>query len=480
MKKTLASLLVLVLLFSLMACGVDTSSKQTDQGSQAPSSDTTDVSPKKPDDGEIVTVVLWGLNPMAVGSGNQELIDAFHDLYPNIKLDPQTTPGTGGYATQDVAKLLAAIAAGTPPDITTLDRFTAAQFAARGALTSLDEYIEASNLNLDQFYDYAVDEITFDNQVWALPTSIDCRLLYWNKDLFAKAGLDPETPPNTWEQLLEYSEILTIKDEQGNFEQIGFIPNYGNSWLYLYGFQNGGKFLSDDGKTALLNAPEIVEALEFMVKGYDILGGAEKVNAYAATFQAEANDPFITGQVAMKIDGNWVLNGIGRFGPDLNFGVALPPTPTGQNKITWSGGWSWAIPRNAKNVKEAFEVIKWLVTDGAKVQEDAIKAYNKEMGRPYVPRLWAYKPVNEQLIRENMEELNKINKNLGEAYRLAVDAMSVSRARPVSPVGEILWVEHTRAIDKAIYHEMTPKEALDAGNKVVQEELDKFWAGVSE
>jgi multiple sugar transport system permease protein len=466
MRKFIVVLLVGLMILSLVGCSGTSSTGEADK----PAETNGETSSEK------VKVVLWGLNPLAIGSGNKEMIDGFHKSHPNIQLDPQTTPGTGGYATQDVTKLLAAIAGGTPPDITTLDRFTAAQFAARNALSPLDEYIETSGLDLSQFYEYAVSEITFDNKIWAMPNGIDDRLFYWNKDMFKKAGLDPETPPNTWDELLDYSKKLTVTDAKGNFKQIGFIPNYGNSWLYLYGFQNGAKFLSDDGRTALLNAPEVVEALEFMVKGYDILGGAKKVNAYSSTFQAEAGDPFITGQVAMKIDGNWVLNNIARFGPDTNFGTALPPTPTGENKITWSGGWSWAMPKGAKHPKEAFEVMKYMVTDGAKIQEDGIRAYNEKQGRPYVPGLWAYKPINEQLVNENVNKLNEVNSNLGGAFKLAVDAMAVSKARPVSPVGEILWTEHARAIDKAIYHEMTPKEALDAGNKVVQAELDKFWA----
>ena len=192
--------------------------------------------------------------------------------------------------------------------------------------------------------------------------------------------MDPDTPPKTWDELLEYSKKLTKADAKGNLTQIGFIPNFGNSWLYLYGFQNGGTFLSEDGKTAMLNDPKIVEALDFMVKGYDAVGGAKKVNAYASTFQGETNDPFLTGKVAMLITVNNAIGGYARYKPDMNYGAALAPTPDGANQMTWSGGWSYAIPNKAKHPKEAFEVIKWLTTEGIVVQADGAAAYNKSKG----------------------------------------------------------------------------------------------------
>ena len=92
----------------------------------------------------------------------------------------------------------------------------------------------------------------------------------------------------------------------------------------------------------------------------------------------------------------------------------------------------------------------------------------------YVPDLVAHKPTREKLWEKYVDPIQ--NETVKNAVDVAVKAMDVSLASPVSPVGEILWTEHARAIDKAIYKEMTPKDALDAGNKVVQEELDKFWA----
>ena len=398
--------------------------------------------------------------------------------YPDLEIDAQSTPGAEGnnYATQDVTKLLAAIAAGNPPDITLLDRFMVSQFAARGALSPLDAYIKEDGFDINEFEGYTVDEVTFNGSIWAFPTFTDTRILYWNKDAFREAGLDPEKPPKTWDELLEYSKKLTKFGDDGKIEKIGFIPNYGNSWLYLYGFQNGGRFLSDDGKTAMLNQPEIVTALDFMVRGYDIGGGAEKINTFQQDLQGGADDPFLNGIVAMKIDGNWTLGGVSRYKPDLDFGCALAPIPEGGKQVTWAGGWSYCIPKKAKHGEEAFKAIKYVTTDGILIQSEVSKEYNlKEQGSKYfIPGLAAHKPTATKLFDKYVKDLD--NETLRAAFRVAFDAKEVALHRPVTPVGGVLWTEHERAIDKAIYKELTPQQSLDEGNKVVQDELDKFWA----
>ncbi len=419
-------------------------------------------------------VIVWGINPLQIGSGNQEMIDAFNASHRDIELVPQSTPGTAGYATQDVAKLLAAIASGNPPDVTWLDRFTAAQFASRDALMAIDQFIEIHNFDVSGYVDYTIDELRFDGQLWGLPWDTDTRPLYWNKDVFRDAGLDPEVPPKTWDDLVANSQKITRVDDEGKFERIGFIPAYGNSRLYLYGFANGAEILSEDGRTALVNAPEMVEALQFVADFYEMLGGAEKVNAYQSTFQGEANNPFLTGLVGMLINVNNATQSYARYKPDLDFGAALPPAPAGKPQITWSGGWSFAIPKGAKNAEAAFEVIRWLTTEGPKYKEQGAAAYTLERGSQYhIPFPYAYNPTNDYMIAEYVAPIdNEVIKN---AVMAGLDAIEYSRARPVSPVGEVLYVELARALDRGIYGEMTPQQALDYAHRVVQRELDRFW-----
>ncbi|WP_225442567.1 ABC transporter substrate-binding protein [Paenibacillus lycopersici] len=425
------------------------------------------------DKGEKAEVVVWGLDPLSVGSGNKEMIDEFNKQHPGIKLVTQAMPGSSGYDTQDLSKLTAAIASGSPPDVVNLNGPFIMEVASRGILMPLNDLIDSSGFDLSRFYDYTIKEMSFKGQVWGLPAGMDDRVLYYNKDMFKQAGLDPDKPPTTWDELLDYSKKLTVPSGD-SFKQIGFLPNFGNSWFYLYSIQNNGKFLDDEGKKVLLNSPENVAALDFMVKGYDLLGGAKKTNAYSSSFQSGANDPFLSGKLAMVINGNWVLSDLLRFSPNLNFGVAMPPTPTGGDFKTWSGGWAWGVPKGAKHPKEAFEVVKWLTTEGPKYQAEAAAKYNAAQSRTYIPNWTANIDLNDYLNKTYIEPLQ--NANVKSAIDFTVKAMEKSVSLPVSPVGQLLWSEHARAIDEAIYHNGSTQEILDKANAKVQAELDKFWA----
>lgn len=454
MKKQMAWLVMLALLLTLFS-GVSVMAEGTAE--------------------EPVEVVLWGIDPMAVGAGNQEMLDAMAKALPHIRVTPQTMPASGGYDTQDLSKFTAAIAAGNPPDVAVLNGPFIMEVAARDALTPLNEYLDAIGFDISsEYYEYTVREMTFQDKIWGLPSGVDDRVLYWNKAAFEAAGLDPEQPPKTWDELLEYAEKLTIKDDKGNFQQIGFIPNFGNSWLYLYATQNGGKFLSDDGRTCTLDAQENIEALEFMVKGYDLLGGAELVNAYQASFQGGADSPFLTGQVAMVIDGNWFLSDLARYNPELNYGVTMPPTPKGDNYLTWSGGWAYGVAKGAKHPKEAVEVMRYLTTEGVLEQMKGQKAFNDENGYNTFPSLCASPRINNILYETYVKDFPV--ENVRNSYEFCVSALENTVCLPVSPVGQLLWSEHARAIDEAIYHQSEPADIMKKATEKVQRELDKFWS----
>ncbi len=410
-----------------------------------------------------VTIEVWGLWDT---EGYKRCVYEFEKRFPYIKVKVLPIGGK-----MDPQKLMTAIAGGTPPDVIKQDRFSVGEWASRDAFMILDDFIKRDNYPIQDYYEACLKEATYRGHIYAIPRITDARALYYNRKLFREAGLNPDRPPRTWDELYRYAKKLTRIDKNGNFERIGFIPNYGNSWLYLYGWQNGGKFMSDDGRKCTLNHPKIVEALEWLVKFYDSFEGIEKINAFQSTFQGGQFDPFITGKVAMKIDGNWYLNDIARFAPELDFGVAPAPVPEGRPFITWSGGFSFAIPVGAKHPEEAWTFIKWMNSlEGWIIYNQAERDYNKARGTPFVPLLTANKKIDKIIFKMFAPKEKKLRK----ALKVFLDLMPYSKFRPVTPVGQRLWDEHVRAFELAVYHKLTPKQALDIGTKKVQEELDKI------
>ena len=429
-------------------------------------------------------LVIWGVQGGEQWKGFDAAVAEFERRSPDIDIRPLSM-GAGELNPQ---KLMTAIVGRVPPDVIIQDRFTIGDWASRDTFIPLDILIhrdmgEPDGIRPDEFYKACWAEAIYKGKVYAIPFSTDCRALYYNRALFRRAGLDPDNPPKTWDELLDYAKKLTIYKPNGDFKQLGFIPNYGNSWLYLYSWQNGGEFMSPDGRKCTMNNPRTVDALRYMVSTYDSLKGVDAISSYTSGFKGLELDGFLNGQLAMRIDGNGLLGDIARFRPDLDFAVAPAPVPrarydgkppfTGQPKyITWSGGFSLAIPRGAKDVEASWRFIKWMVSgEGARVSYAAQRKYNLEKGRPFVPLMTANFRINKEIFSKFSPKEAKFRRSLN----VFLDLMHVSRYRPVTFVGQRLWDEHVRAFDQAVHHKLSPKAALDEGTKVVQKEMDKVF-----
>lgn len=438
-------------------------------------------------------LVVWGISFGPDSKGIEAVVREFERRNPDIDVRV-VSMGAGG---MDPQKLMTSIVGKVPPDVINQDRFTIGDWASRGAFMSLDEFA-ARDLGKDplcpkkqDYYPATWAEASFDGKLYAIPTSADNRILYWNRTIFRrhadelrKAGLDPDRPPKTWSQVLAYSKILTERDKSGNIKVAGFLPNFGNSWLYMYSFMTGAKFMSDDGRTCTLYSKEAEEALQFMIDGYDVVGGYEKAQAFQSGFLQNQNDAFIVGKVAMKIDGDWILNSLSRWGPDLDFGVSPPPIPderlagkgryAGEKEklITWTGGFSYAIPTGARRPEEAWRFIKWATSPDARlVEARAQAAWERKRGREFIPRQSANLVANERFF----SEFKPAEPNFAAALRQHIDLMPMGRIRPVTFVGQQLWDEHVRAMERACLKKMSPKEALLTGQRVVQRELDNYF-----
>ena len=160
------------------------------------------------------------------------------------------------------------------------DRFTIREWAARDAFYPLNDLIARSQttaavsgaepINPDDFYPACWMEGVFDGEAYGIPYSTDSRALFYNEDVLVEAGFVDNAgnakPPATWAELEHYAATLTERDENGRITRLGFAPNYGNSWLYIYGWLNGGAFMSDDGRTVTMNEPRIVGLHEAAVR----------------------------------------------------------------------------------------------------------------------------------------------------------------------------------------------------------------------
>lgn len=434
-----------------------------------------------------VRLVVWGMESSAESKDMDAKVLAFEQRHPNIKI-AALSMGAGAMNPQ---KLMTAIVGGVPPDLVQQDRFTIGDWASRDAFRPLDDLLQADLRSRDPLAIHQKDyvpatwtETVSQGHVFAIPNDTDDRVLFYNRALFKQAGLDPDKPPQTWEEMIADAKRLTQRAPTGGYDRMGLVPIFGQGWLYLWSWQEDGEVMSADGRRCTLDNPQTVQALSALVSWYDALGGVDAINAFAGGFGSDAQDPFITGKLAMRVEGDVLINSIARYKPDLDFAVAPVPVPEERLRhegrfshestwVTWSGGHSFAIPRGAKHVREAWEFMQWFNSPEASlIGARAQAAYARGKGRLYVPPLFANIPANQTVFDAFKGALPA--KYL-RAKQVSTALLPQTRFRPVTFVGQKLWDEQVRAVDRALRHAQTPEQSLADAQRAVQTELDSAY-----
>lgn len=373
-------------------------------------------------------------------------VKGFEDSHPDIGVN-MVFAEAGSDADQ---KLLTTVTGGNPPDVAKFDRFKVASWVAQGALTDLTEMAESDGISADQFYPSSWAEANYKGKLYAMPYSTDSRLLYYNKDHFKEVGLDPENPPKSLEELEIVAEKLTIK--KGNrFERIGFIPWYNQGQLLTWSWIFGAEHYDESKGEITSNHPKAVEALQWLVD-YGNKYNVEDISGFESAAGSDALDPFISGQLSMKVDGNWTVNNIRKFKPDLNYGVTPIPTPSGTDSTTWVGGQSLIIPKGAKNIEAAWKFLKYMgETEGAKAYFSGLEGH-----------LSAQPSVNEELGFRDDPIIKEF-----------IDILPDAHYRPVITEGQLWYNELKTATENATRGNGTPQENLDKVTEVVNKALKR-------
>ncbi|MGE5123265.1 MAG: extracellular solute-binding protein [Acidobacteriaceae bacterium] len=247
------------------------------------------------------------------------------------------------------------------------DIFSIAMFADNGLIMPLDDLIAANNIDTADMFDAPRSQCYYKEQFVCLPWGTDLYALFWNKDMFEAAGLDPEKPPETWEQMLEYADKLTKTDDQGNLTQVGFIPDFPWSHTDLFLAMQGSTWQSADGTKVQLDTPEMLATLKWQQEFYTRYG-ADKVSRFlsSAGNYKGADSGFYTDKIAMLVDGEWQpgVDYIQKYRPDLNYGIVSMPYPEASPELKGTAvewGTVVEVPANAQNLTETGKLLAWMM-----------------------------------------------------------------------------------------------------------------------
>jgi multiple sugar transport system substrate-binding protein len=249
----------------------------------------------------------------------QKMAKDFHKLHPNITIQFQN-----GNADNMSQKLTTQIAGGNPPDVAFVNASDTSDFASRGALVNLDNYISRSSVvKPDDYVEAFKTFVTWNNHLWGLPIDGESTGLFYRKDLFAAAGITHA--PTTWDEFQADAAKLTDKSKKQYGYEI-FAPEAAYYW-YPWLYQAGGDLLSSDGKSVVFDSPEAQKAAEFYV-------GLAKYSPpdYLNSNSYDGRVAFAQGQVAMYMAGSWFAGTMDSEYPKIHdkwTAAKLPDGPAG-------------------------------------------------------------------------------------------------------------------------------------------------------
>lgn len=251
-------------------------------------------------------------------------------------------------------KFLTSLAAGNPPDILHANDQYVAQLVAMGAIEPIND-IEKYGVNLDEYREEALEAINYQGNLYAVPIKLDIFGIFWNKDIFEEAGLDPDVPPSSLNELVRYAKKLTKYDENGDIEVLGFDPGYNDKWTWphVWPYYFGGSLIDKDGNITA-NASECIEAYEWFQKLSRIYGTRNMLEKFVGGYGPywSASNQFVNGRVAMIFSGDWLAKIIDLYNPKMNWGFAPFPSKDGKARAYAEIDIA-VIPKGAKHVEGA-------------------------------------------------------------------------------------------------------------------------------
>ena len=296
--------------------------------------------------------------------GNADMVDAlvaaWNEANPDRKINLTYIPHT-----EMVPKLAQAIASGEVPDLMGLDLIYGPQFEAAGQLEDITDLIKDWP-ELATASPGHMQVSTFDGRLYGVPLYADVSALFWNKDLFEKAGLDPEVPPTSLQEIHDFAAKIT-GIEEGVYGY--YLPgNCAGCNIFTFApliWASGGTVEPKDAADEPLKGDAVAKVLEWarMMHKEGLINPANQAEN-GETFHLQ----FGSGKVGMMGTGNFNITLARDQNPEMKFGIALLPGLESGQTASFAGGDIVTIPKGSKRVADAVDFMKFLLSDEVQVE----------------------------------------------------------------------------------------------------------------
>ena len=369
------------------------------------------------------------------------LIERFEAENPDVDIVPVHV---GNYNDM-VVRLQAAVVSGDVPALAQLEVTRYGLFADVGALEQIDDRLAAEPEILDDLRPYAREAALYLGQSYVLPFNVSTPLMYYNRDHFRAAGLDPDAPPMTWDALLDVAQALTLRDgDQVTQWGIATPPQ----WVrWAWSNQAGGGWMDGATNEILIGLPESAAAYQFAA---DLVTVHDVAQLDAAINEDVARQSFVAGGTAILFTSTGSLGGLVR---DTAFDLGVAPLPCAVVCAAPIGGATLGIMDGATDAQKeaAWDFLRFVMTPDSNAEMFTVTGY--------LPIL--YSTVDHPQAAAYLAER--------PAYSVAIDQLDVAfvRARPPA-------MPEIRALEPAVW------ESIVLQQRTAEEALADFAAEIAE
>jgi multiple sugar transport system substrate-binding protein len=278
-------------------------------------------------------------------------------IRPNCSVELVVVPSA-----ELLAKMTAAVTAGTPPALTELPPGAMRQWEASSVLASVDDLFKRDKLSQNDFPPAMWKIMSYANKVWFLPGSEANAdfILFWNKQHFREVGLDPEKGPTTIAELDSMAQKLT-RESNGEYQRVAMKPwdvyGIGNS-LQGWSYAMGAQFYDEKADQLTFTNPRVLRAVEWMTDWAKRLG-YDRVQQFQTSVAVQGLHFFGTGRLSIAPLVSVNLLSVLKNDPNMQIGAGpMPGEPPGKTGAVAMGGWVVGAPSGGKQREEAWDALK--------------------------------------------------------------------------------------------------------------------------
>ncbi|MCC4797680.1 ABC transporter substrate-binding protein [Enterovibrio norvegicus] len=364
--------------------------------------------------------------PIAVGGSLTKVVDGmvteFEKQNPDIKVNAIYS---GNYDDTRV-RALSALSSGEPAQLAVMFSIDVYDLIEQDLITPFDDVMngEEDHAWLNDFYPALMENGQAEGKTWGIPFQRSTIVAYYNKEMFKAAGLDPEKPPKTWDELVTMGKKLTNDDTYGLM-----IPSTGYPyWMFqALAIQNGQKLMSDDGLETYFDDPKVLETLKY----WKSLSAEHGIMPTGTVEWGTLRQAFLEGKTAMMWHSTGNLSSV-KKGAKFDFGVAMLPGKARLGSPTGGGNFYLFKDTSQKEKEASLKLVKfmtspeqaanWSIATGymgvskSAYETEALKNYTVE----FPPSLVARNQLEHAVAEFSTYETARVREGLNNAIQSAL------------------------------------------------------------